>query len=124
MYPADLSEGEQPYSRVVVVNLKNQLACLLEDRGMTAAELSRKAKVPKQALSRWLSGQVVKNVSQLKRVADVFGVNVDHLLFGEGPQEVSSSVSDIGALLGDAWVGGVFELKLRRVKPSGGGSKL
>lgn len=121
MDAADLSEGAQGSARLILVNLKKQLACLLEDRGMTAAELSRKAKVPKQALSRWLSGQDVKNVSQLKRVADVFGVTVDHLLFGEGPRDRNSSVSDIGQLLGDGWVGGTFELKLRRVRGTGGG---
>lgn len=123
MDSADLTEGEQGTTRLILVNLKKQLACLLEDRGMTAAELSRKANVPKQALSRWLSGQDVKNVSQLKRVADVFGVTVDHLLFGDGAKEINSTASDIGALLGDGWVGGVFELKLRRVKTSGGGPK-
>ena len=120
MNSADFPEADPRVARLILVNLKNQLACLLEDRGMTAAELSRKAKVPKQALSRWLSGQEVKNVSQLKRVADVFGVTVDHLLFGQGPRDQNASVSDIGQLLGDGWVGGTFELKLRRVSSSGG----
>ena len=101
------------------MNLKRQLAGLLDHRGMTAAELSRKSGVPKQALSRWLGGQAPKDVTQVKRVADALGVTLDHLLFGSSIEDESRKITDISSLVGDGWLGGVFELRLRRVKKNG-----
>lgn len=119
---ADFPEADLGSLRVSKsMNLKHQLASLLDHRGMTAAALSRKAGVPKQALSRWLAGQAPKDVSQLKKVADALGVTVDHLLFGAGIEDESRKVTDVSSLVGDGWISGVFEVRLRRVKSGGSG---
>lgn len=117
--PTDYPEDRQVLSRSKVVNLKKQLANILQHRGMTAAELSRKSGVPKQALSRWLGGQAPKDVTQVKKVADVLGVTLDHLLFGTSVDDDTRKITDISSLVGDDWLGGVFELRLRRVKKNG-----
>ena len=118
--PADFPEARQVSIRAANgMNLKKQLASLLDHRGMTAAELSRKSGVPKQALSRWLSGQAPKDVSQVKRAADVLRVSVDHLLFGTTVEDGSRKITDISSLVGDDWLGGTFELRIRRVKKDG-----
>lgn len=64
------------------IKLKNVLRDLLKKRDMTAAQLSRKAKVPKSVVSDWLSGASPRNLSQLMRVAKSLGVTLEMLCFG------------------------------------------
>lgn len=98
------------------MNLKNQLRFLLDHRGMSAADLSRKAEVSKQVISLWLSGAKPRNVDQIKKVADALDVTVDHLLFGDGEDREAEKITAFDTLTGDGWVGGIFEVKFRRVK--------
>jgi transcriptional regulator with XRE-family HTH domain len=99
-----------------VMNLKNQLKALLVHRNMTAAELSRKSGVSKQVLSLWLGGAKPKNVDQIKSVSDALSVTVDHLLFGNSEINREKPGDGLHALLGDDWISGAFEIKLRRIK--------
>ncbi len=100
------------------MTLKTQLKLYLELREMTAAELSRRSGVSKQVLSSWLAGAEPKKISQVKKVCASLGVSLDHLLYGNGQDDESQRVTEIDALLGDSWIGGVFEVKFRRIKKS------
>ena len=68
------------------LKLKYVLRDLLKQKDMTAAQLSRKAKVPKSVVSDWLSGANPRNLSQLMRVAKNLGVTLEMLCFGESPR--------------------------------------
>jgi len=72
------------------MNLKLQLEYFLEKTGMNPTLLSRKARVPRQNISNWLMGQSPKDITQVKRVADIFGISVDTLVFGDSSKEVPS----------------------------------
>jgi transcriptional regulator with XRE-family HTH domain len=96
--------------------LKKQLRFYLDRREMSAAQLAKKASVPKQSLSGWLAGSNPRDVRQVKRVAEVLGVSVDHLLFGDGEDQNAMKVTELDALLGDEWISGLFEVKFRRVR--------
>lgn len=98
------------------MNLKTQLKFYLNKRGMSASELARKAGVSKQLLSQWLNGAEPRKVQQVKKVADALGTSVDHILFGSGEDRERMRVTELDALLGDGWIGGVFELQIRRIK--------
>ncbi len=98
------------------LNLKNQLRFFLDRREMTAAQLARKAGVPKQSLSGWLAGNNPRDVRQVKRVADTLETTVDHLMFGSGRGSGQEKPTELEALLGDGWVSGLFEVKFRRVR--------
>lgn len=98
------------------MNLKAQLTFYLREKGMTAAELSRKAGVPKQTLSLWLDGAEPRKMDQLKKVAGVLATTVDNLLFGNGVDQNQERVTELDALLGDGWLSGIFEVRLRRIK--------
>ncbi|QLY25695.1 helix-turn-helix domain-containing protein [Bdellovibrio sp. KM01] len=98
------------------MNLKQQLKYYLKDRGITASQLSKKASVPKQSLSGWLAGSNPRDVRQIKRVADVLGISIDHLMFGSGPEKGQEKVAPLDSLIGEEWFGGLFEVRLRRVK--------
>ncbi|MBI4402898.1 MAG: helix-turn-helix transcriptional regulator [Deltaproteobacteria bacterium] len=99
------------------IRLKEQLRFYLERGMMTAAELARKTGVPKQSLSDWLSGAQPRKLLHLKRVADLLGVSVDHLCFGEHPTD-SGKASRKQEVTTCEWVEGVFEVKgqIRKVK--------
>ena len=66
------------------MNFKKQLRLYLYDKELTASDLARLAGIPKQSVSDWLSGTNPRDVRLVKKVANVFGVTLDHLLFGDG----------------------------------------
>lgn len=98
------------------MTLKKQLRFYLDSRHMTAAQLARKAGVPKQSLSGWIGGSNPRDIKQVKKVADSLGVSLDNLMFGNGADEQAQRQNEISTLLGDDWIGGIFEVKFRRVK--------
>ena len=73
------------------MRLKQQLEHYLTQNNMNATHLSRRANVPRQTLANWLMGSTPKNLDQVKRVADLFNITLDHLIYGE-PKE--KAVSD------------------------------
>lgn len=102
---------------IIVMNLKSQLEYYLRKKGWTAAQLARVSKVPQQTLADWMAGDRNPTVTQIKKVSDAIGVSIDVLCFGNGADEESpngkgKSIDDIG----EDWVGGLFEIKVRRVK--------
>jgi transcriptional regulator with XRE-family HTH domain len=103
-------------SKRKLVTLKEQLRFYLDERGLSAAELSRKSKVSKQVLSAWMAGAKPKNVEQIRAVARVLSTTIDNLLFGSGRDEKEDRITELDTLLGNGWVGGTFELRIRRVK--------
>jgi len=107
---------KQSRQTIEVMNLKNQLRDLLEERDITASQLSRQTGVPKQTISNWLGGERPRDIGQVKKVADFLGTTVDHLCFGSGSPEHSQSSQSLGALFGDEWLAGKFEIRLRRIK--------
>lgn len=109
-------KGQSNRPIVLTMTLKKQLRFYLDLHDMTAAQLARKAKVPKQSLSGWLSGSNPRDVKQVKKVADSLGVSLDNLMFGNGEDENLQKHTEINSLLGDDWIGGTFEVRFRRVK--------
>jgi transcriptional regulator with XRE-family HTH domain len=100
----------------VVMNLKGQLKLYLEHTGMSASQLAKKSSVPRQSLSDWISGSKPRDIAQVKRVAEVLGTSVDHLVFGNGLDNKSQKITELDALLGDEWISGLFEVRFRRVR--------
>jgi len=101
----------------LAMDLKKHLRSLLKLRGITAAELARRASVPKQSISDWLGGSSPRDIKQVKKVADALGVSVDELCFGEKTESrVIEQITTIDSILGDGWVSGIFEVRFRRVK--------
>lgn len=98
------------------MNLKKQLRLYLDSREMTATQLAKRSSVPKQSLSGWLAGSNPRDVRQVKRVADVLGTTLDNLMFGDGIDPEARRVLELDALVGEGWIGGLFEVRLRRVK--------
>lgn len=91
------------------MKLKQILKALLQKHDMTVVQLARKTAIPKNTLFNWLAGMKPKDVEQAKRVAEVFGVTLDYLLFGE------NTPSPVGLRdLQDEINAGIFEVILRK----------
>ena len=96
--------------------LKKQLKLYLNEKGMTASQLAKKSGVAKQSISDWLLGSNPRDIHQVKKVADVFKITVDHLMFEDGLSSDGDKVTELDALLGNEWISGTFEVRLRRIK--------
>ena len=93
------------------MNLKKNLKHLIAEHDMTAAQLARKSSVPKTTLSEWLAGGNPRDLTKVKKVADVFGITVDDLCFGNGvfkPNSLKDFEEEIFA--------GNFDVILRKAK--------
>lgn len=98
------------------MNLAKQLRFYLDKVGISASQLAKRASVPKQSLGNWIAGNTPRDPRQIKRVADALGVSLDHLLFGDGEDVLRRKEIELEALLGDQWIGGLVEIRIRRIK--------
>lgn len=98
------------------MKIKQQLKLYMELRDISAAELSRRSGVSKQVISTWLADVEPKNITHVRKVAEVLQTTVDHLCFGDGKDIAQEKVTELDALLGDEWISGLFEVRLRRVR--------
>jgi transcriptional regulator with XRE-family HTH domain len=97
------------------MNLRKQLKLYLARNGLSARQLARKSGVPNTTIGDWLAGRKPRNLDQVKRVADVLNTSIDHLVYGEGIQK-PKSIDHVDDLIGDSWVSGIFEVRMRRVR--------
>lgn len=119
LWVANTSKSSTPVSdsrKSKEMNLRRQLALYLEMRSLTLPELARKSGVSRHTLFGWSSGQKPRDIAQLHKVATVLQTTVDHLCFGDGVDDQSRRVTELDALVGDGWVGGLWEVKFRRVR--------
>jgi transcriptional regulator with XRE-family HTH domain len=103
------------------IKLRENLSLLLQRHGMTAAQLSKLTGVSKSSLSDWNAGRPPRSLEQLKKVCDALDVTVDEILFKSVTEESSkspklSNADALGALMGDEWISGKFEVKIKRLK--------
>lgn len=92
------------------MELKRILKALLQDKDLSIAQLARATGVARQTIDNWIAGQEPRSLTQVKKVADYFGVPVDYLCFGQTTKEktIREYEDEINA--------GVFEVVLRRVR--------
>ncbi|MBK9321409.1 MAG: helix-turn-helix transcriptional regulator [Bdellovibrionaceae bacterium] len=96
-------------------NLKN----LMKLRKISAAELGRKAKIPKSTISEWMQGRQPKFDETILRLAQVLGVSVEKLLTGSPNTKDEDLVEQILSQSDDGFVeihSGVYRLKIEKFK--------
>lgn len=98
------------------MTLKDTLNDLLDQRGMNLSGLAKETGIAVQTLHNWLSGIEPKSLSQVKIVADYFGVSIDFLCFrGSRLKSTKTDHSNEIEDYSDEINAGLFEVVLRRV---------
>ncbi len=89
----------------------------LEMRDMSVTKLARLSGVPQQTIHDWLTGNSKKPaIGQLHKVSKALNITLDNLCYGEGSEKSERRSTDIDALIGEEWIGGLFEIRIRQVK--------
>lgn len=70
---------------------------LMQERGVSAAVVSKACGIPKSSLSEWLAGRQPKLDASIVKLAKFFNVSVEFLVTGETPEEaiVKDLVNDL-----------------------------
>lgn len=67
------------------MKLPAQLRLYLKNSGLSVTDLARKTGISRSSLYDWQSGVVMpKDIRKIKKLADTFGITIDHLLYGNG----------------------------------------
>lgn len=102
-----------------VSEFANNLKNLMKLRKISAAELGRKAKIPKSTISEWMQGRQPKFDETILRLAQVLGVSVENLLTGSTNTKDEDLVEQILSQSDDGFVeihSGVYRLKIEKFK--------
>ena len=65
---------------------------LLYNRGVKQAHLARLTEIPKNSLSRYVSGEVQPSVQKIRMLADALGVTMESLIVREN-KEMAASIA-------------------------------
>ena len=76
------------------MTIEERLKKIRKDKGLSQKEMAQILGVTTIALSGWETGRVPAGRSRLYMIAEVFGVNIEWLLKGEGPQYKSPTDVD------------------------------
>jgi len=63
------------------IYLRTNLEFLIKRQGLTITKLAGLTGLPKQTIHNWLCGAIPKNLSQIKKLANLFNLLVDELCF-------------------------------------------
>lgn len=95
----------------ILMKLDKILKAKLHENGVKVIDLSKATRISEQTLHNWLAGQKPRNIEQVKKVADHFGVSLNYLCFGE----IEKANKDLTEFR-DEVLAGVFEVVIRRPK--------
>ena len=85
---------------------------LLKTRGLSVSKAAKLAAIPPSTVAAWTSGTTPKDPIATASLADVLGVSINYLLFGESdPAESKLQEQPKSAILLD----GVYRIKLERL---------
>ncbi len=84
-----------------------RVLALIDERGITAATLTKEAGLDKSTISAWKSGRSKPKAEALQKIADYFGVSIDYLLEKTDdpiPSDRSGDVARLYAALVEAGI--------------------
>jgi len=96
----------------ISMEISRQLGKLLNESGMSISELSRKVDISSKTLHNWSVGQKPRDIDQVKKVSDFFGISVDELCFGIKDKNRESKFENHREEIN----AGIYEVVLRKIK--------
>jgi len=73
-------------------SIGDNIKTIRKSKGMTQDQLAEKLHVTHQAISSWETGKTQPDVEMLARMAEVFAVTIEELIYGEKKQGALASV--------------------------------
>ena len=67
--------------------VSNSIKKLREEKGMTQDDLAEKLNVTRQAVSNWENGKTQPDIETLTRLAEIFDVSVERIIYGKESKE-------------------------------------
>ncbi|MBO5176461.1 MAG: helix-turn-helix transcriptional regulator [Lachnospiraceae bacterium] len=67
--------------------IKDSIKNLRKEKDMTQDELAEKLNVTRQAVSNWEQGKTQPDIETLTRLAEIFDVSVEHIIYGSERKE-------------------------------------
>ena len=86
------------------VDIGNRIKAIRQSRGENQTEFAKKIKATLPAVSNWETGRNIPNNKRLKAIADIGGITVDELLYGDNASikiEVGNRINQIRLSKGD-----------------------
>ena len=97
------------------IKISEVLPRLLKELNMSAKQLSKAAHISPSTISTWcLPKSKPKNIQDVAAAADVLGVSLNMLLFGE-----ADTATDLNNLAGETLLNGIYRIKLERINLNG-----
>lgn len=72
--------------------ISNSIKTLRKENNLSQDQLAEKLYVTRQAVSNWENGKNQPDLDTLKRIAEVFGVSVERLLYGKQKRKLHFAV--------------------------------
>ena len=95
------------------MSLTKSLRRILNDKGITVAQLSRSSEVPAKTIYHWLAGQQPRKMEHIFKICDILNISVEEL-YGR-PRKIQSEPEGATHLPLDMHAG-VYEVILRPIK--------
>ena len=90
--------------------LSHMLSSLLLKKNLTLKQLANETGIKPSTLSGWKNGVSPRDLSEVRRCAQFFGVSMEMLLFGQQNEEVS-----LDSLLTEKVFDGFLKVKIERI---------
>jgi transcriptional regulator with XRE-family HTH domain len=95
----------------VTIKIQTTLKQLLTEQNLSLRELAKRSGVPNSTLQEWSSNRSPKNPIQVQKVAQVLGVSMHYLIFGEEDKS-----EPLTKLLKEDVFSGTYEINIKRVR--------
>lgn len=77
------------------IHLAKNLNFLAETRNLTVSNIANQVDMNTSTLHNYFNGVVPRNIIALKRIADLFEVTIDELIFSSKPERVKKSEMEV-----------------------------
>lgn len=95
------------------LKLHSILKTLMNDKGVSAREVSRACDIPQSTVVSYLSGRGTQSPEHILKLAEYFGTSMEHLLFGK-----DRNVPTLDDVLTEGIFDGWLRVKIERAIPN------
>lgn len=95
------------------IKLQENLVSEMKKKGLNYSQLAGRSQVARSTIHNWASGRMVKDISELKKVAEILETPLYELLFGEPDPHIRTPLSTLSEVFS-----GEVRLIIEKIKPA------